>query len=222
MYTRALVHELKTPLSPLLVSCDLLNSKIAHYQDESLIQLIKNINHATNNLSRRIDELLDFARYEMGIFELRMMKYDFLSLINELIDLIEPRAKAFNILINTEFPDTLPKIRCDRDRMQQVLLNLLDNAIKYTPKGGSISLSAKEHDSGILVEIVDQGIGIKYKKQQQIFNFYSLMRSKGDKLSGLGLGLPLSKMIIEKHNGTIQLKSKEGKGSTFSLWLPNK
>jgi len=220
LYTRALVHELKTPISPLLVSSNLLCSIVNTKGDESLIQLAQNINNAINNLSRRIDELLDFAKYEMGILELKYTKTDFVQLVGEVVSLVTPKAKVYNITINTKLPKTLPHINCDKDRLQQVLLNLLDNAIKYTPKNGSIMLSAKKRDSGILCEVIDNGIGIDNKQQRVIFDFYSKISNKEKGLSGLGLGLPLSKMIIEKHGGKMYCKSEEEKGSNFAFWLP--
>ncbi|MHA1972282.1 MAG: sensor histidine kinase, partial [Candidatus Hodarchaeales archaeon] len=217
MYARALVHELKTPLTPLIASSDLLCTKL---HDRSLLKLAKNVNAGAIRLSKRIDELLDFARSEMGTLNLKYRKVQLNKLICDIYSYIEPEALLHNISLEMKLNNNLPLIICDKDRIQQVLLNLLDNAIKFTPKGGKINISAQQKDSGLLVKVEDNGCGIAKKDHEHLFQPYWYLESKTASYSGLGLGLPLSKMIIERHGGEIWVQSRKGKGSTFSFCLP--
>ena len=168
--------------------------------------------------SKRIDELLDVARGEVGILELKTSLVDPLQLLHELVDYVAPAASSHGQSLVLEALPSFPAVVADRGRLRQVVLNLLDNAIKFTPQGGEITLRAKVEDSNLIVEVQDTGPGVAQKEQKRLFTPY--YHHSGDGPSGLGLGLALCKTLVELHGGQIWVKSRKGKGSTFAFSVP--
>ena len=216
-FTRALVHELKTPLTPVLAASDALVAKL---QGEPLLSFARNINRGASNLNKRIDELLDLARSEMGVLEIKPKPVEPLQLLHEVAGEIAPVASSYGHSLTLDLPPSLVPIRADRERLRQIVLNLLDNATKLTPEGGKITLRAKERDGFLIVEVQDTGPGIADEEQQRLFKPYHRRESDREHLSGLGLGLALCKTLVELHGGQIWVESQEGKGSTFSFSIP--
>ncbi len=216
-FTRALVHELKTPITPVMASSELLLQKL---KDETLYGLAQNINQGANNLNRRIDELLDLARGEVGALRLNPEPIDPRQLLQRSVDEETPVAMRNGQTLAAELPDSLPVIVADEERFQQVVLNLLNNAVKFTPPGGKITLKARAERDNLAVEVQDTGIGIPENEQKMLFEPYRSLKSDRERLSGLGLGLSLSKKLVELHGGRIWVKSKKGKGSTFGFSIP--
>lgn len=122
--------------------------------------------------------------------------------------------------LKVEFPPSLPVIRADEERFRQVVLNLMNNAFKFTPTGGKITLRAKEEGANLVVEVQDNGRGIGKEDQKLLFEPYRSLGSDKEHLSGLGLGLSLAKKLVELHGGQIWVESKKGRGSTFGFSLP--
>jgi len=211
------VHELKTPITPVLASSELLLEELPK---GPLAGLVQNINQGALNLNRRIDELLDLARSELGAIELNPEFKDPLRILNNIAESITPLAQRNGLSLNFESPPSLTSVWIDEDRFRQVVLNLLNNALKFTPEGGRITLKAGEDDANLIVEIQDTGQGISKKEQERIFEPYHKMESDRARLSGLGLGLSLSKNLVELQGGQIWVKSQKGKGSTFGFSLP--
>lgn len=216
-FTRALVHELKTPVTPIMASSELLLQKL---KDEPLHGLAQNINQGANNLNRRIDELLDLARGEIGTLRLNPEPMNPRQLLLRIVDEEKPVAMRNGQALDAELPDSLPVIVADEERFQQVVLNLLNNAVKFTPPGGKITLRARVEGDNLTVEVQDTGIGISQNEQKVLFEPYRSLKSDRERLSGLGLGLSLSKKLVELHRGRIWVKSKKDKGSTFSFSIP--
>lgn len=218
-FTRALVHELKTPLTIVQAASDLLIEEITEEPERSLVQ---KIDRGTGKLSKRIDELLDLAKGEIGMLKLKLESVEPLRLLHNLVDDLTPVAARQGKTLELDLPDSLPSIQADQARLQEVLLNLSNNALKFTPRGGKIIFKSKVVDSNLLVEVEDTGCGITKLEQRRIFQPYYQREDDGDNLGGLGLGLSLSKMLIELHGGQIWVKSEMGKGSTFGFSLPLK
>ncbi len=216
-FTRALVHELKTPLTPVLSSSELLVSEL---HEEPWASIATNIYRGAANLSRRIDELLDLARVEIGRLQLNHTRVDALRLLRRLADEMATVVKGNGQSLQVKLPPSLPSVWADEERLQQVVLNLLINASKFTPEGGKITLSAAEKDASLVVEVRDTGRGIPEEEQQRLFQPYYRLISDREHLSGLGLGLALSKYLVGLHGGEIWVKSKVGKGSTFGFSIP--
>jgi len=216
-FTRALVHELKTPVTPVMASSELLLQKL---KDEPLRGLAQNINQGANNLNRRIDELLDLARGEVGMLRLNPESMDPKQLLQAIIDEETPVAIRNDQTLAAELPDSLPVIVADEERFRQVVLNLVNNAVKFTPPGGKITLKARVERDNLVVEVQDNGVGISEKEKEVLFEPYRSLERDRERLSGLGLGLSLSKKLVELHGGRIWVNSEKGKGSTFGFSIP--
>ncbi|MFQ5996799.1 MAG: ATP-binding protein [Dehalococcoidales bacterium] len=216
-FTRALVHELKTPITPVLASSELLLQKL---EDKPLLNLAENISQGASNLNQRIDELLDLARGEIGMLQLNAEPIDPLPLLQRIVNEEMSVALHNNQSLNVELPSSLPTVWADEVRFRQVVLNLMNNAFKFTPPEGTITLRAKEDGANLIVEVQDTGRGISKEEQQRLFKPYHRLESDRERLSGLGLGLSLSKKLVELHGGKIWVKSEKGKGSTFGFSIP--
>ena len=217
-FTRALVHELKTPITPVLASSELMLEEIK--EGGPLWDLAQNISQGAYNLNQRIDELLDLARGEVGMLHLNPEPVDSGQLLRSIVDSVRPLARKNGHSLNAELPPSLPVIRADEDRLRQVVLNLLNNAFKFTPAGGSITVRARKSEGHLIVEVQDTGRGISQAEQGKLFEPYQQVERERTRLSGLGLGLSLSKKLVELHGGQIWVQSEKGKGSTFSFSIP--
>ena len=216
-FTRALVHELKTPITPVLASSEMLLEEL---KEEHLLGLAQNICQGAYNLNQRVDELLDLARGEVGMLRLNPESVDPRQLLQGIVDSVRPVALKNGQSLSFESPSSLPVVWADEDRLRQVVLNLINNAFKFTPAGGKITLRAKEDGVNLIVEVQDTGCGISEEERQWLFEPYHQLESDRARLSGLGLGLSLAKKLVELHGGEIWVKSQKGKGSTFSFSIP--
>jgi len=216
-FTRALVHELKTPLTPILASSDAL---VAELKEAPLLRLAKNVNRGASRLNNRIDELLDLARGEMSTLQMDFESVDLLQLIREVTNEMIPEASRHGQSLTLDLPSSLPTVRADEDRLRQVVLNLLSNAFKFTPEGGKVTVKARKKNASLVVEVQDTGRGIAEEEQQRLFQPYYRQESDRSRFSGMGLGLALSKTLVELHGGKIWVESEKGKGSTFSFSVP--
>jgi signal transduction histidine kinase len=216
-FTRALVHELKTPLTPIMSSSDLLVSGL---KEEPWLSVAQNIQRGAINLNKRIGELLDLARGEIGMLRLNPKRVDILKLLQHVGSEMSVVASSNGQTLKVELPPSLPLPWADSDRLRQITQNLLVNATKFTPEGGTITLRAKEENSSIIVEVQDTGYGIPEEEQRRLFRPYHRQTGDREHLSGLGLGLALCKNLVQLHGGRIWVRSQEGKGSTFSFSIP--
>ncbi|MBL7125830.1 MAG: PAS domain S-box protein [Dehalococcoidales bacterium] len=217
-FTHALVHELKTPITPVLASSELMLEEIKG--GGPLWELAQNINQGAYNLNQRIDELLDLARGEVGMLRVNPESMDSGQLLRNIVDNVKPLARKNGHLLHAELPPSLPVIQADEDRLRQVVLNLLNNAFKFTPAGGSITVRARKKEAYLMVEIEDTGRGISQEEQKRLFEPYQQLEVERTRLSGLGLGLSLSKKLVELHGGQIWVQSEKGQGSTFGFSIP--
>ena len=216
-FTRALVHELKTPLTPVLSSSELLLSEL---HEEPWASIARNIYRGAANLSNRIDELLDLAKVEIGILQLSPGRVDARQLLHGIADDMAVVVSNNGQSLVVALPSSLPLVWADKERLRQVVLNLLINASKFTPEGGKITLKAKEKDASLVVEIQDTGPGIPEEEQQRLFQPYHRQITDREHLSGLGLGLALCKYLVELHSGKIWVESQVSEGSTFGFSIP--
>jgi len=216
-FTRALVHELKTPLTAVLASSELM---VADLHDEPWRSLAGNIHRSASSLNNRIDELFDLARGEIGMLHLRCQDVDAASLLGGVVDEMSPVAASHRQSLALEMPEALPPVWADEARLRQVVLNLLSNAIKFTGEGATIAVRAVEENGSMVVEVKDTGPGIAEEEQERIFEPYYRMKRDAQRLSGMGLGLALCKMLVELHGGRIWVSSQKGKGSTFCFSVP--
>ena len=216
-FTRALVHELKTPLTPIMSSSELLVSGL---KEEPWLSVAKNILRGAGNLNRRIDELLDLARGEIGRLRIRPTRVNVMRMLQQIGGETMALAASNGQSLVVELPSFLPPIWGDEDRLRQIVLNLTINATKFTPEGGKITLRAKEIGQNIVFQVQDTGRGIPKEEQLLLFQAYHRQANDEENLSGLGLGLSLCKLLVELHGGKIWAESETGKGSTFSFSIP--
>jgi signal transduction histidine kinase len=217
-----LSHELKTPLTSIIAAAGLLAEELETTADESHQKLIQTIIHNSNTLEKRLAELLDIVKTGSGKIQLQFEPVDIKSLILGACLQVSPLIRSKVQKLNTDLPDSLPLIHGDGPRLEQVMLNLMTNATKFTPEGGTISIKARQQDSGLQIDVTDNGIGIAKEEQVRLFQPYSRLSADRQRHPGLGLGLALAKQVVELHGGRIWVESEPGKGSTFSFFLPRR
>jgi len=213
-------HELRTPMTPMKAQLQMLLESYFGKLNEKQKQSIEMILRNTERLDKLIIDILDISRIQAGRLKFELKKVQPVDCIRESITNMKPLADEKNIAITIKI-DKLPKITLDNDRVTQVLTNLIDNAIKFTPEKGKITIEAKKQKNDILVKVKDTGIGISEENLKRIFNpFLQIDSSYSRKYKGTGLGLAICKGIVEQHGGKILAKSKLDKGSTFYFTLP--
>jgi signal transduction histidine kinase len=217
-----LAHELKTPLTSIIAASGLLAEELVHISDKSTQKLIQTIVQNSSTLEKRLTELLDTVRTGSGKIQLQIEPVDMKSIIQGSCIQVTPLLQGKNHTLSTDLPSTLPLIHGDGPRLEQVMLNLMTNAVKFTPPGGHISISAREEGPNITVSVKDNGIGIPKEEQSRLFQPYSRIQSDRQKQPGLGLGLALAKQVVELHSGKIWVDSESGSGSTFYFTLPKR
>jgi signal transduction histidine kinase len=212
------VHELRTPLSSLSTATYLLlRPEISQEQRE---QIINSIHNETLRLNTMASSFLDLARLESGRVQFRKMRFSLGDLLHECKDVMQGKADEEHIQLRVEGVDDLPLVEADRDKLKQVLLNLLSNAIKYNRPSGFVVIRAGVTETETLISVQDTGIGIPEDAILHLFEKFYRVREHEGKASGTGLGLSISKQIIQGHNGSIEVKSKIGVGTTFTIRLP--
>jgi PAS domain S-box-containing protein len=214
-FVNAITHELNTPLTPILSSGKLLAEQLKSKRGDEY-RLAKNILEGAHTLSNRLNGLMELAKGEMRLLEVNLKPLKPRTLIRRLTDQWSSMFSAKKQRFRLEVEDTLPYVLADGERTSQVLSNLLSNANKFTPEGGQITLRAKVEANALVIEVADTGPGIASEIQGVLFQPYSRL----DRTSGLGLGLAISKQLVELQGGKIWCQSQPGKGSTFSFSLP--
>jgi signal transduction histidine kinase len=216
-------HQLRAPLSNLAWAIELLMSGRLGKIEEQQIEYFKILKENSDRMKGLVKDLLIVSRIESARFSLKKEEFSLEELTREIIKEFEPFAKASNCEIEFSFEENLPKIYGDRYQIRQVIENLLDNAIRYTKGKGKVKIRIKKEKKFVCFEIEDNGVGIPKEDQKFIFQkFFRASNVLKYKTQGTGLGLYISKAIIERSGGKIGFKSKEGVGSTFWFKLPIK
>jgi PAS domain S-box-containing protein len=213
-FIQSVVHELKTPITPIQAASEILVSELP---EGPLKELAEQINQGARNLDRRVNDMRDIAKSERGILQVVLKSLDVDDVIRDAVKYMAIEANNKNISITLDMPHKLPQIQGDHDRIYQVLLNLINNSIKYSAPGGRINVTARTDEDEIIVAVEDTGCGMTKTQMEHIFDMSQKPHSNAD---GLGLGLIISKSIIELHGGRIFVQSKRNKGSTFTFTIP--
>jgi PAS domain S-box-containing protein len=217
--TSMIFHDLRSPLGNVISSLEVLQGSIPS-DDESLQSVLAIALRSSRRLSRLVESLLDLNQLEEGKAVLHRSLSSIRTLIVEAVEEIHPVAEARGHLLQFQFdPSGLPTIEIDSDMIRRVLINLLENAVKYTRGGASITVSAMHRGQNVLVSVADSGPGIAVRDQQRIFDKFARVEQDG-RPKGLGLGLAFCRLAVEAHGGRIWVESVEGRGSTFSFTLP--
>ncbi len=219
-------HELRTPLTTIHGYAEtLLNNKSTKNKKRTEF-IVKILKHSAR-LSRLVSDLLELARLESGDVELERSQYHLNSFHEPILDVFEPVLEESDIILNWDIPENIPQVSVDHQLFMQVFVNLIDNAVKYTPDGGEIEVSAElggtnsDAVNEVVVHIKDTGIGIPLESQSRVFErFYRVDKGRARKMGGTGLGLAITKHILLCHNGQIWLESELGQGTVFHFSLP--
>jgi signal transduction histidine kinase len=216
-------HEIKTPLTSIRGYVQMLMREQFGTINEPQKEVLEILKRNTNFLDHLIDNYVSLMQLQANTMKFNVAKIPMESLIKDTTDIIYPLADAKKIKIDSRLTEGLPPLSVDVDKIKQVLINIISNAIKFSPEGASINISAKEKNEYILFEIQDFGLGIPKNEHEKIFTMFFQSGSIRDKnIKGTGLGLAISKAIVEAHRGRIWVDSKMGKGSKFSFTLPIK
>jgi two-component system phosphate regulon sensor histidine kinase PhoR len=219
-------HELRTPLTTIQGYAETLLNNGSTKNKKRKEFIVKILNHSAR-LSRLVSDLLELARLESGDVELKRSMCHLNDFHEQILDVFEPVLEESGVTLQWEIPEDLPQVSVDNQLFMQVFVNLIDNAIKYTPDGGVIDVSGEvvETDSDaadeVVVHIKDTGIGIPLESQSRVFErFYRVDKGRARKMGGTGLGLAITKHILLCHNGQIWLESELGQGTVFHFALP--
>ncbi|MBI3420917.1 MAG: HAMP domain-containing histidine kinase [Candidatus Sungbacteria bacterium] len=216
-------HQLRSPLSILKWTIDMASREIQEENKhaESLSESIATLTVTTENMIRLVNALLDVSRIETGTLTLKKERVVIDELIRASVVNFATYAKASNVTITTRIAPELPIIVGDHDRLQMAVQTLIDNAIRYTVGGGTVTVSAAKEDQIIVISVQDQGLGIPESEQKRIFEkFFRAEHAPKLQTEGTGIGLYISHAIVRAMGGAIRFTSTPGKGSTFWLTLP--
>ncbi len=214
-------HELRTPLAVVKSNAELMLRHPDHTIEEESIR-VTNIARETRRMTKLVSDLLTLARSDANQSELKLSLVSVNELITAVAEQFVPLAEMEGITLQAEISEQL-ELTADRERLHQLLVILLDNAIKYTPPPGKIFVTATKHGSNILVAVEDSGQGIPPEDLHRVFDrFYRSDKARSREKGGTGLGLAIAKWIVDKHGGKITVESKLGSGTKFSIVLPVK
>jgi two-component system phosphate regulon sensor histidine kinase PhoR len=213
-------HELKTPLSLIRMFGELLMTG-KHKGDAMAREYGGIITRESERLAHLIDNVLDFARLERGKASYRFAEGRLEEVVERALDVFRHRLEKEKLRLKTEIEPNLPPVRMDEDAMTLVLLNLVDNAVKYAGEGGEVSVRLRRAPGAVALVVTDHGAGIAPDEQRRIFErFYRATSARARNVRGSGIGLALVKYIAEAHGGRVEVESAPGRGSTFTVFVP--
>ncbi len=219
-FVSVISHELKTPVALIKGYAGTLRREDAEWDRDTIQQSLTVIEEESDRLAGLIDNLLSASRLQAdGMRLTNISDVDLEEIAARSVERFQTQTKKHKLVL--DFPENFPCIRGDQARLRQVIDNLINNAIKYSPKGGEVRISGTFDDDRVTVSVTDEGVGIPEDEQDRIFErFYRVDSALSRKTQGTGLGLYLARAVIEAHGGKISVKSQLGKGSTFSFTLP--
>jgi signal transduction histidine kinase len=210
-------HELRAPVSSIRAYLEAMRDGLMDTNTKSLDSLYEDI----ILLSRLIDDLQTLSLADAGQLSLVYQPEDISHIVNSVAESVQPKAVAKRINLTVNFPERLPPTKVDAQRLSQILHNLLDNAIRHTPSGGSVLVNIVETDKSIKVTVSDTGEGIPPEDLPHMFErFYRVDKSRSKATGGSGLGLTIARRLVEAHGGKIEVRSKLGEGSEFTFTIP--
>jgi signal transduction histidine kinase len=214
VFVASIAHELRNPLAAMKAAIEVMAAGGASARG----QLTALVSRQIDALVRLISDFLDAAHIESGHLALSCSEHDVRNVVIDAVTLFRGVAPRHELV--THVPDTPLHVVCDRARIDQVVNNLLSNAIKYSPEGGRIEARAYVRENGVVIEVVDHGIGIAVEDRAAVFEPFRRGRRLSWAIQGTGIGLSVARRIVESHGGHISVESVVGHGSTFSFWLP--
>ena len=213
-------HELRTPLNAIIGFSEVLSERMFGELNEKQEEYLKDIHASGQHLLSLINDILDLSKIEAGRMELELADFDLPTAIDNALTLVRERAGRRGITLGCEIDERVGMIQGDERKVKQVLLNLLSNALKFTPEGGRIDVRAALKEGTVEISVTDTGVGIAPEDQEAIFEEFRQVGTSDKKVEGTGLGLALSRKFVELHGGRIWVQSQEGVGSTFTFTIP--
>jgi signal transduction histidine kinase len=214
-------HDLRSPLTVISGVINFFTSGRLGEMTPEQKNMVAMMERNTQNLIELVNDLLDASKLESGTMRLDAATIELRGLVGELNEQMEPLAREKEIKLEEDVPEDLPELRADRAKLRRVLVNLVSNALKFTPKGGRVMLGASREGGFVRVSVADTGVGIQREDLHDIFDKYAQARSRATRSEkGTGLGLYITRQLVELHGGKISVRSEVGKGSTFSFTIP--
>ncbi len=213
-------HELRTPLNAIIGFSEVLSERLFGEINEKQAEYIGDILQSGQHLLSLINDILDLSKIEAGRMELEPTDFSLPGAIDNTLTLVRERAHRHGITLGRDVDERLGVVCADERKVKQVLLNLLSNALKFTPEGGRIDVRAAVRDGAAEVSVTDTGIGIAPEDQPKVFDEFRQVGTAAKKVEGTGLGLAISRKFIELHGGRIWVESQVGLGSTFAFTFP--
>jgi two-component system, OmpR family, phosphate regulon sensor histidine kinase PhoR len=212
-------HELRTPIASINLLVETLQ-RGAMKDPDAAMHFLHRIQVETHAMAQLVEELLELSRLETGGLSLNTEDFSIADLLTEVRTRLLPAGEEKGVAIELDVQNALPPVAADAKRIEQVVMNLLHNAIKFTPSGGSITLRARRQGRGVQLDVVDTGVGMDAAEAERIFErFYKVDKGRS-RVSGAGLGLAIARHLLELHGSQLQVVSEVGRGSRFSFALP--
>jgi signal transduction histidine kinase len=215
-------HELRTPLNAIIGFSDILDQRMSGELNERQSEYVRDIAGSGRHLLALVNDILDLSKVEAGKMELQPALFSLRETVESVATMMRERATRQGIALATEIDPDVNAIEADERKLKQVLLNLLSNALKFTPPGGSIVVRARRADGDVRVSVTDTGVGIAPEDQSKIFEEFRQTATGARADEGTGLGLTLAKRFIELHGGRLWVDSEIGKGTTFTFTVPRR
>jgi signal transduction histidine kinase len=219
-FVSSVSHELKTPLSLIRMFGETLDSGIVT-DEKDRRKFYGIIRKESERLTHLINNVLDFSRIDAGVKEYNFREADLVEVVSNSLEAYKFQTSDSGFKIESELPDESIILKIDKEAIPQVLLNLLNNAVKYSEEEKYIKVKVSKDSTSALISVTDHGVGISKEEQRKIFDkFYRVSTDKTKETPGTGLGLTLSRHIVDAHHGTIEVESEVGRGSTFTVTIP--
>jgi signal transduction histidine kinase len=213
-------HELRTPLNAIIGFSEVLSDRMLGEVNDKQAEYLSDILESGRHLLSLINDILDLSKIEAGRMELEPTEFDLKGAVENAVSLVRERAHRRGIKLERTIDEHVGPIRGDERKVKQVLLNLLSNALKFTPEGGEIKVQVESRDGMAEISVTDSGVGIAPEDQEAVFEEFRQVGTAEKKVEGTGLGLAISRKFIELHGGRIWVRSQVGTGSTFAFTLP--
>lgn len=216
-----MTHEFKTPITSISLATQLLQEELKPGKNDSILRYLGIIKDENTRLGQQVERVLQTAQMEKEEITLKRKKVDIAALIQQVAEINGPLVESVNGSIKLQLNELPATMEIDEVHISNVLNNLIDNAVKYSPANPKVEISAQQQEQGVLIAVKDQGIGMPKEALSDIFDaFYRVPTGNVHNVKGFGLGLSYVKKIVEAHGGKVHVKSKLGDGSTFEIYLP--
>jgi len=219
-FVNSATHELRTPLANIKAYAETLSlSEMLEVEKQK--EFCNTINSEATRLARLIDDLLSISSMEVGALSLARQETDVERMLHEAVDKVRPQMAQKHITLHASFPEKLPKLRLDKDKISGTLVNLLGNAAKYTPEGGQVHFKAQVKPDTLQIDVEDTGFGISAEELPKVFDkFFRSSDPRVQQQTGSGLGLSLVQEVVRLHGGRLSVQSELNKGTRFTVTLP--